>query len=204
MAVQKIGGVSNFCGGKYDELIIGGVVTGNGDIEATSIVLDGVVTITGKIVSKEFVRVGGVVTINGNIRAKEATIGGVCTANGSIEADYVSCKGVFSCSSQISADLVEGGGVLSAEEIVGEKVILHCEAKKRHLFGFGRRDKQLSEIKLIEATEIDVDGIKCRNLNGQNIVIGPECIIENVECSGSLTIAPEAQVKRVNGQPRTE
>lgn len=199
----KIGGVSTFNGGTYEDVVISGVITCNGDIEANSVEVDGVTTINGRIDGRESVRIDGVSTINGDIRSKNVKVGGVCTLN-SIEADYVSCKGVISCRKQISADLVEGGGVLSAEEIVGEKVILHCEMKKRHLFSFGRKEKELSSVNLIEATEIDIDGIKCKNLNGHNIVIGSECIVENVDCTGNLTIAPGARVKRVNGEVRTE
>ena len=55
---------------------------------------------------------------------------------------------------------------------------------------------------MIEATEINVNGIRCRNLNGHNVTIGPECEIENVDCTGELYIDPQAQVKMVNGEMR--
>lgn len=199
----KIGGVSTFNGGIYEDVVINGVITCNGDIEANSTIVDGVTTINGRIDSRESVKIDGVATVNGMIRSKDVKMGGVCTVN-AIEADRVNCKGVITCRKQISADLVEGGGVLSAEEIVGEKVILHCEVKKRHWFVFDRREREYSKVRLIEATEIDIDGIKCKNLNGHNIVIGPECEIEDVDCTGELTIAPGARVKRVNGEARME
>ena len=200
MAVNKIGGVSTIGGGKYDELVVDGVITANGDLEAESISVDGVVTVNGKLESRSFIRINGVVTVNGGLRAELVDVDGVITIKKDVEADHVKINGVVSAKAQISADLVEGRGMISAEEIVGEKVILHCEEKKRRLF-FSRKG-QKPWVRIIEATEIDVDGIQCQNLNGHNIVIGPQCIVENVDCSGKLSIAPEAQVKNINGQPR--
>ena len=204
MAVTKIKGVSSLGGGKYEELVIDGVVTANGDLEVESLDVDGVVNINGKVDSKSFVKVDGVVTLNDKLRAKTVDVDGVVTIHGNVEADEVKIDGVVNAKGQVSADLVESHGVFSAEEVVGDKVIIHCEKRNKHihnLFGFGRKErKDLPKIGTIEATEIDVDGIRADNLNGQNIVIGPECVVENVDCTGRLAIAPDAVVKNINGQ----
>lgn len=202
MAVQKIGGVTTTSGGSYDELKIDGVITINGDIQAQSIDMDGVVTVNGKLESRDWIRIDGVVTVNDAMRAKDVNVQGVVTIKGNVEGDHVKVDGVVSCKAQISADLVEGRGLLSAEEIVGEKVIVHCEIKRRHLFHMIPWEKKRPHVGTIEATEIDVDGIQCQNLNGHNIKIGPQCVIENVDCSGMLSIAPGAFVRNINGQPR--
>lgn len=202
MAKQKISGVSTVNGGTYEELRIDGVITCNGDVNAQFIEIDGVVTINGKLTSSSSIDIDGVVTVKQAVRAKTVNVDGVCTIKGNVEADEVHAKGVISSSGQISADLVEGNGTISAEEIVGEKVILHCEMKHRHLFGRAFRERDLPEVRLIEATEIDIDGIHCHNLNGHNITIGPQCVVENVDCSGILSIAPGASVQNINGQPR--
>ena len=201
MAIHKIGGVSTVGGGTCDELKMDGVITCNGDIQARSIDLDGVVTINGKMSGDEWIKVNGVVTISDAMRSKTVSVDGVCTIKGNIEADHVNIKGVVSSKKQISADLVDGRGMISAEEIVGEKVIVRCGHNRRHLFDMFK-ERELPKIGLIEATEIEVEGIHCQNLNGHNIVIGPQCIVENVDCSGTLSIAPEAQVQNINGQPR--
>lgn len=197
MAVQKINGVSSVNGGEYDELVVKGVITCNGDIKARTINIDGVVTVNGRLTAEESIALDGVMTVNGSVRGKEIRVGGVCTIRDTMEADHILCKGVITSKGQISADLVEGTGILSAKEIVGEKVTLHCEIKKRY---FSITPK-LSNVELIEATEIDIDGIKCENVNGHNITIGPNCIIENVDCSGTLSIAPTAQVANIK-QPQ--
>jgi len=201
MAVNKIHGVTSVGGGKYDELKVDGVITVNGDLEAQSISVDGVVTVNGKMESKSSIEIDGVTTVNGSMRAQYVDVDGVVSINDNVEADHVKIDGVVSSKAQISADLVEGRGVISAVEIVGEKVILHCEAKHGHLFGFIKKEKKMPKVGTIEATEIDVDGIRVDNVNGHNIVIGPSCIVENVDCTGRLSIAPEAQVKNINGQP---
>ena len=203
MAVTKIKGVRSLGGGKYEELVIDGVVTANGDLEVESLDVDGVVTINGKVDSKSFVKVDGVVTLNDKPRAKTVDVDGVVTIHGNVEADKVKIDGVVNAKGQVSADLVESHGVFSAEEVVGDKVIIHCDEKKNisGLFRFGRHvRKDLPKVGTIEATEIDVDGIRVDNVNGHNIVIGPSCIVENVDCTGRLSIAPGAVVKNINGQ----
>lgn len=202
MAENKIHGVTTVGGGQYEELVVNGVITVNGDLAAQSINVDGVVTVNGGLESESFIKVDGVVTVNGKMRAQFVDVDGVVSINEDVEADHVKIDGVVSSKAQISADLVEGRGVINAEEIVGEKVILHCEHKKRHLFSLGRKDRDKPRVGTIEATEIDVDGIRVENLNGHNITIGPQCVVENVDCSGTLRIAPEAQVKNINGQAR--
>ena len=203
MAVTKIKGVRSLGGGKYEELVIDGVVPANGDLEVESLDVDCVVTINGKVDSKSFVKVDGVVTLNDKLRAKTVDVDGVVTIHGNVEADKVKIDGVVNAKGQVSADLVESHGVFSAEEVVGDKVIIHCDEKKNisGLFRFGRHvRKDLPKVGTIEATEIDVDGIRVDNVNGHNIVIGPSCIVENVDCTGRLSIAPGAVVKNINGQ----
>ncbi len=200
MAINKIGGVSTVGGGSYDELVMNGVITCNGDIDARSANIDGVVTVNGMVEAKENIVLGGVCTVTGRVKGADIRVDGVCTIQDNVEADHVLCKGVITVQEQISADLVEGRGLLSAKEIVGEKVNVHCDTKKRHIFF--KRSHELCKIGMIEATEIDIDGIEVKTVNGHNVVIGSDCVVENVDCSGTLSIAEGAEVKNVNGQPR--
>ncbi len=200
METKKLEGVMTIAGGHYDENIdINGVITCNGDLSAQSAKLDGVLTVNGNVTVEQKISIGGVVTIKGNIRAKEVYNDSVCTIKGSVEADTIQCQGVLSCKQQLSGDLVEIQGALSAKEVVGEKVVLHCGSKRG---GFFKR-KDLSHVDLIEATEIEIDGICSQNVNGHTITIGSQCHIDNVDCSGTLSIAPGAEVKTINGKAHT-
>ena len=206
MAVTKIKSVSTIGGGKYEELVIDGVVTVNGDLEAEVISVNGVVSFNGALESKSSIKIEGVVTANDKLRAKLVDVNGVVTIHKDVEADHVTIHGVVTAKGQVSADLVESWGMFSAEEVVGDKVIIHCDKKKKATIGgllrFGRDvHKELPKVGTIEATEIDVDGIRANNLNGHNIVIGPNCVVENVDCTGRLSIAPGAFVRNINGQP---
>ena len=205
MAVTKIKSVSTIGGGKYEELVIDGVVTVNGDLEAEVISVNGVVSFNGALESKSSIKIEGVVTANDKLRAKLVDVNGVVTIHKDVEADHVTIHGVVRAKGQVSADLVESHGVFSAEEVVGDKVLIHCDEKSKNisgLFRFGRHvRKDLPKVGTIEATEIDVDGIRVDNVNGHNIVIGSSCIVENVDCTGRLSIAPGAFVRNINGQP---
>ena len=118
MAINKISGVSTVGGGSYDELIMDGVITCNGDIHAQSAKIDGVVTVNGMVEAKENIVLGGVLTVTGRVKGADIRVDGVCTIKDNVEADHVFCKGVVKEQEHISSDLVEGKGLLSAKEIL--------------------------------------------------------------------------------------
>lgn len=175
-----------------NKLTVDGVATLGGDVRAGEAEIDGTMTVKGNMEVANSLQIDGTVTVRGNVRAKEAEMDGVCTIEGNLEADTVECEGVLTCKNQISADLVECDGVISAKEIVGEKVILRCE-KKRFW-----SHKEYSKIDLIEATEVEINGVRCQNVNGHNITIGEYCTVEHVDCTGVLKIAPGAKVGKIN------
>ena len=199
---SRIDGVVTFPGGKYEELHVSGVCTAEGPIEADSLTIDGVFT------AKSDVSVGkldcdGVTTIEGNLRAKKADIDGVTTVNGSnVEADHIKCDGVLSAKNQISADLIEAEGFINAKEIVGDRIVIRS-FRKSTFFNLYLKIKEtfmgpdFSKIDLIEATTIELRGVRAKEVNGQNIVIGPACIIDRVDCSGALTIDADAKVGEI-------
>jgi cytoskeletal protein CcmA (bactofilin family) len=80
MAINKISGVSTVGGGSYDELIMDGVITCNGDIHAQSAKIDGVVTVNGMVEAKENIVLGGVLTVTGRVKGADIRVDGVCTA----------------------------------------------------------------------------------------------------------------------------
>jgi len=201
---SRIDGVVTFPGGKFEELHVNGVCTAEGPIDADSLNIDGVFT------AKSDVSVGkldcdGVTTIEGNLRAKKADIDGVTTVNGDkVEADHIVCDGVLTARYQISADLIEAEGFINAKEIVGDRIVIRS-FRKSTFFNLYLKIKEtfknpdFSKIDLIEATTIELRGVRAREVNGQNIIIGSACIIDRVDCSGTLTIDADAKVGEIVG-----
>jgi len=201
---SSIDGVVTFPGGKFDDLKVNGVCTSEGSIEAVSLDIDGVFTAKGDVCAEKL-DCDGVTTIEGNLRVKKADIDGVTSVHGDkVEADHIVCDGVLTAANQISADIIEADGFINAKEIVGDRIVIRSFRKSTFFSLFLKikqalKDPDFSKIDLIEATTIELRGVRAKAVNGQDIIIGPACIIDRVDCSGTLAIDPGAQVGEVVG-----
>jgi cytoskeletal protein CcmA (bactofilin family) len=202
----KLDGVMTIPGGVFGNLDIDGVVTIDGNLEAAHLDIDGVFTCRGSI-KADSLDCDGVASIEGNLRAKTADIDGVLTLKGSkVEADFITCDGVLSISGQVSADVIEADGFLNAREIVGDRVTIGSFRKSFFLVKLWRSAKEaigindFSKIDLIEATTVSIQGVHAQSVNGHDVTIGRGCKIDRVDCTGTLTIDPAAEVAEIVGQ----
>ena len=199
---RVVEGVMVFGGGEFDALRVKGICTSEGPIQAGRLDVNGVFTAQGNVHADDFI-CEGIVTIEGNLRVKKANIEGVTTVQGDkVEADRIRCGGVLTVGNQLSADLIEADGFINAREIVGDRIyirsyrrggIFNVLTKVREAF----TDLDYSKIDLIEATTIELRGVRAKSVNGQDIKIGPYCVIDRVDCSGLLEIDPGAKVGEV-------
>ena len=198
----KVQGVGVIKGGDYDRLDIDGVCTVDGDLKAETLKVNGVCTCNGSIDAEKF-ECDGVLTINGNLRAGTIDIDGVVTINGEkVEADHIDCEGVMSVNGEISADVIDADGKLNAREIVGDSITIKSYWKRgafaQLMIKAGEKmNKKFSEVDLIEGTTVDLQGVRAKSVNGQNVNIRKNCNIDIVEASGVLTIDPRAVVGKV-------
>ena len=202
--LSNIEGVVTFPGGEFDMLRIDGVCTAEGSIEANSVNINGVFTARRDVYANEL-DCDGVVTIDGNLRMKKADINGVVTVHGDkVEADFIRCDGVLTAEKQVSADIIEAQGFVNAKEIVGDRIRIGS-FRKSSIFKLFMKIKEtmtnsdFSKIDLIEATTIELRGVRAKNVNGHDVTIGPACIIDRVDCSGTLSIDETAKVGEVVG-----
>jgi len=188
-------GLGNINGGEYDKVSVEGVGSCNGDIKTDEMLITGVFNCSGEIEAKRL-RCEGVATIKGDILAETIDVEGVINikTGTKIEATSIQCEGVININGQISADVIYSEGYMSAKEIVGDRIVIKTPVG---LFtGFtGKRSK----IDLIEATNIELRNVKAREVNGKDIIIGPKCRIELLDCSGTLKIDPSAFVEKITG-----
>lgn len=192
MSVTRIEGITNFPGGKFEELEMDGICTVNGGVEAEKITLQGLATIHGDILAKESLCCDGVMKIRGSIKSKEMAIQGVVNIKGAkIQGEKIQCTGVINSDAEILGDEIVVEGVIKAREICGENVGITMKPRAI-CFGW---DRPYAET--IEATNVWLKGVKAKNVSGQNVKIGPKCIIENVDCTGELTIDKSAKVYNV-------
>lgn len=193
-----IEGIGTINGGEFGLLKVEGVGTCSGDIKAADIRIEGVFNCSGNV-DTGYLECEGVANFNSNIRAKKIIVEGVLNNKhgNKIEAEEILCEGVIKTYSEISADYIKVEGCIDANEIVGEHIIIDSDSHPhllRRLF-----KSTTSEVNIIEATTINLSGIKAKAVNGKDITIGPSCVIDNIDCSGFLSIDRRAVVKNITG-----
>ncbi len=193
-----ISGVGKINGGEFDTVRVGGIGTCTSSIKAKNLHIEGVFNCTGDV-EADYIYCEGVADFKSNIRAKKISVTGVITEKfgTKIEAEEIICAGVIKTSGEISADRISAEGCIEASEIVGDyiKIDSHYHGKRIiKLF-----NKYKSDVKLIEATTIDISSVSAETVNGKDIKIGPYCSINNIDCSGILSIDRSAVVKNITG-----
>lgn len=192
----RIEGTGRISGGEYGKIKVDGLGQCEGDLKAELLDVDGKFKCQGNL-KATLVDCDGFAEFTGSISAKEMKVDGLLTVagNGPIEADTVRCDGCIKLQGQLSADTVRVEGSITAQEIVGDHIRIHTFLGHfARLFSLAK-----SQVELIEATHIDLVGVTATTVNGSEIVIGPGCVIENLDCNGHLTISPGAQVKNITG-----
>lgn len=135
----------------------------------------------------------GSAKIEGGIRATEIEADGVLKVEGPVQAETFRAEGAVIIEGLLNAETVEltVSGEDRIESIGGGSVTVRRRTGSFGLFS-RKRPHLISE--LIEADEIDLEYTDARTVRGVNVHIGPECVIDRVEYSGTLTTAADAQI----------
>ena len=195
MTDYRMEGICKINGGEFGSITVDGVGTCTGDLKAESIRINGVFKCQGTL-EVGMMKSDGTADFDSNIRAGKMSVDGVLTAKGDakIEAEELTCNGVIRAN-EICADVIRADGVMNAKEITGDRITIHSCAHRIATFFM----KRFSHIDLIEATQIELNGVVAKSVNGKDIKIGPNCEIENLDCSGTLFIDKKSNVKNITG-----
>jgi len=197
MQTFKMGGLGKISGGEYDEIRLEGVSSCSNDIKAESIYIEGVFSCSGEIETGTLY-CEGVCDFKADIRAKKITVEGVFNEKEGtkIEAEEIICEGVIRTGGDIYVDVLRAEGVISAKGIYGDRIRIDTHHTINRIKKFFTMK---SEIKLIEATTIELCGVSVDTVNGSDISIGENCRINKVDCSGTLFIDKSASVGSIIG-----
>ncbi len=189
-----INGVGTIDGGQFSTLKIDGTGRCTGDLEAESIEVDGTFKCEGNVKTGLF-DCDGSAKLHGNLEAKKIDVDGLLSVkSGKIEAEEIDCDGLIDVGGEVSADIIQADGYIRAKEIVGDRVSI-----KSHMGRLVKVLNKKSEIGMIEATTVDLEGVWANAVNGRDITIGPRCEIKTVDCNGTLYIDEKATVGKVTG-----
>ncbi|MDD5935379.1 MAG: hypothetical protein PUC65_07465 [Clostridiales bacterium] len=206
MRDYRIEGIGSIQGGEFDELTVSGVGSNQGDIKADKIIIEGVFKSTGNI-EANLIDTEGVGEIEGNIRAKKITVEGAMNIKNQqkVETEELYCEGCFTTKGDLYADVVQATGCIKANGIYGDNIQINSFGLKVN--GFKKLMAKLnltsstngSKVSIIEATTINLSGVQAETINGHDIVIGPGCTIDTVDCSGILKVHETSHVGKILG-----
>ena len=195
-------------------------VTGSLKTEGACAV-EGRLRINGSVKSEGEIRCGalaisGVLKSEAPVRAEELSVSGALKAEADVQAERFRATGPVSIDGELNAERVELelNGESAIESIVGGSVRvrrapeggpgqdrgIHLHLNFSLPFLGSRRvdyDRSLRPhlaATLIEADEIELEYTDCETVRGVTLRIGPECVIDRVEYSGSLSVDPSASV----------
>lgn len=149
----------------------------------------------------------GIASLSNGLRAKSVDVDGALSVAGNIEAESVHADGKISSTAQICADQIHIFGIVRADEIVGDDIEIDFKDPIGMFAGFvnsvfgSRLQNDVKCANLIEATTIRLKGVCAGVVSGEHVTIGKSCRIDQIDCSGELTIDPSSTVRIVNGQP---
>lgn len=186
-----------------EKIGVNGSFTCEGDVNADHIKVDGRMKCSGALTAVR-VDVDGMTEVRGDVYAGELDVDGSLKVSAlKLEAQNIKCDGMIKVAGQISADVLDADGYISAREIVGDKITInsysHVSAFLRALGGLAIFGDFSSKAELIEATTVRLRGVTAQSVNGQDITIGPGCIIEHLDCSGTLSLDPGSTVRTITG-----
>lgn len=194
-------GILSIAGGTFEHLTIDGICNCNGNLIAEQLDVAGILNCDGNLQVGKF-DCDGVANVKENMRADHIDIDGYLnigrkSSHAKLEASEIHCNGVITVlgSGEINADLIDADGYINASEIVGEKVVIKSQTSILMKWLANR----WSKVNTIEATTIDLTNVTAKVVNGHDISIGEDCVIDKLDCTGRLVIHPSATIKEITG-----
>ena len=188
----------------HGALACSGAAKVEGSVSAVSGRVSGSLHAEGDAAFEEALSISGSLHAEGELKAGKLSASGVCKAESSISANEINVSGVLKTAKDVQAEHFTSSGALSIDGLLnaetveislsgdsmvhsigGGKVTVQKKERSFVILGFKRRNHLTSA--LIEADEIDLEYTDCQTVRGVNVHIGPECVIDRVEYSGTLT-----------------
>lgn len=196
----------------HGALACSGAAKVEGSVSAVSGRVSGSLHAEGDAAFEETLSISGSLHAEGELKAGKLSASGVCKAEGSISANEINVSGVLKTDKDVQAEHFTSSGALSIDGLLnaetveislsgdsmvhsigGGKVTVQKKEGSFVILGFKRRNHLTSA--LIEADEIDLEYTDCETVRGVNVHIGPECVIDRVEYSGTLTTDANCTVR---------
>ncbi|WP_312368970.1 hypothetical protein [Lachnoclostridium sp.] len=202
-SIQGLGSIS---GGEFQRLTVEGMGTNHGDIIAEYLSIEGVFKSTGNVNAGE-IQCEGVADFFGNLRCKKMIMEGAINlkADSKLEAEDIVGEGCINTKADINVVRIKMHGCVNAKSIHGDQIEIESKVEGYSTFKKFLHKINLSEsskastIELIKAANIVITGVYAKEVIGHDIIIGPYCEVEKVDCTGTLKVHETAKVGTIVG-----
>lgn len=150
-------------------------------------------------VKVEYLKVYGAVEFKKTVfRATEVIIYGAVEVF-NLEADLIDVSGVIECKEQLNGDTININTLKgsSINEMVGTNITVKPKPKRTGFLTFSTSNKKPVEINTIEGDHIYLENVHCKAVRGNNIEIGPDCKIDEIEYHETCKVSDKSTVKSV-------
>ena len=188
----------------HGELHCSGATKVEGRLSANSVKVSGSIKAEGSAAITEKMAVSGSFKSEGDLQVGSLSVSGVCKTEGGISGNEISVSGVLKTPGDVQAERFSSTGALSIDGLLNAETVeigLCGDSMIRSIGGGKIQVKKRSgsfdimalirrvhlNCEQIEADEIELEYTDCQTVRGVNVHIGPECVIDRVEYSGTLT-----------------
>lgn len=191
----KLDGISKINGGEYATVTVAGITQIKGNLIAQSFSVDGTCKITGNTTTDELF-CNGIAEISGSLKSINIKVEGMLIVTGeNIDATTLVCSGTIKAKNHIHSKVLASSGIITAKKVAGNRITVKSQPNKIMKLFF----PPASKIDIIKADHIELSGVKSQKVFGQDIIIGPYCEIEDIECSGTLKVNKRSTVNNIIG-----
>lgn len=201
-------------GGDIDclEFICNGTVGVEGALRADSMNVNGTAKVKGPVTLEAMV-IGGMSTFEDHVQCRTVAINGRVSMDKSLKSDRVEVDGILKAKLDVQCEtfLVKGqfkiDGLLnadrvdiklhwpcSAQEIGGEHIVVRKWKNLRFWEQLRHGFSSQLKAQIIEGDHIDLEYTEADTVRGNDVSIGPGCVIRVVEYKNSFHQDPEAKI----------
>jgi cytoskeletal protein CcmA (bactofilin family) len=208
----SISGIASSSGGTFNQVNIDGVGKIRGDVTCQQFQANGTAKVEGNL-QADIVRINGMSTIKGAVRADSMQMDGKVTIQGPLTCDSIHFNGDVKIGANCSAEQFQASGTFVIEGMLNAGNIMihiHGRCRANEIGGEQITVKQIRgnlmnkmmgalfnshlSAEVIEGDHVTLENTKAQVVRGNQVVIGPDCVIDRVEYKEHLHIHPSAKV----------
>lgn len=196
-----IDGMGSLPQGTYTTVLIEGIGYTQGDIAFTKMRVDGTCKAKGKL-EGEHLLVSGMFTGEDCVHVKQLEVSGMMKIkHGHVYGDEIRVSGFLKGEEEISADHIVVDGSIQAALVTGDVIDLNYRdvSKLGFVTSAFLGKKLFPKVDHIECTRLQASFLKCAHLCAQEIHLQNHCVIDVIECDGTIFMDDSCEVKEIRG-----